>query len=183
MELYLGSQYVNDFNFLGRTYQVRVQADEAFRKTPEDIARLKVRNASGEMVPIGTVATFKSTSEPYRLPRYNLFPAAEVMGAAAPGSSSGEALARMEQLADQVLPNGISYEWTDLAHQEKTQTTSPLTVFLASALFVFLVLAAQYESWKTRLAIVLIVPMCLLAAAPGLNVRGLPIDFVVPEGF
>src|SRR3546814_18029755 len=89
----------------------------------------------------------------------------------------------MEQLADQVLPNGISYEWTDLAHQEKTQTTSPLTVFLASALFVFLVLAAQYESWKTPLAIVLIVPMCLLAAATGLNVRGLPIDILAKIGF
>jgi hydrophobe/amphiphile efflux-1 (HAE1) family protein len=183
MELYLGSQYVNDFNFLGRTYQVRVQADEAFRKTPEDIARLKVRNASGEMVPIGTVATFKSTSEPYRLPRYNLFPAAEVMGAAAPGNSSGEALARMEQLADQVLPNEISYEWTDLAHQEKSQTTSPLTIFLASALFVFLVLAAQYESWRTPLAIVLIVPMCLLASALGLNMHGLPIDILAQIGF
>jgi len=183
MELYLGSQYVNDFNFLGRTYQVRVQADQAFRKTPEDIGRLKVRNASGEMVPIGTVATFRNTSAPYRLPRYNLFPAAEIMGAAAPGKSSGEALERMGQLADQVLPNGISYEWTDLAHQEKTQSTSPLIVFLASALFVFLVLAAQYESWKTPLAIVLIVPMCLLASALGLNMRGMPIDILAQIGF
>jgi hydrophobe/amphiphile efflux-1 (HAE1) family protein len=183
MELYLGSQYVNDFNFLGRTFQVRVQADDAFRKTPEDIARLKVRNSAGEMVPIGTVANVKNTTEPYRLPRYNLFPAAEIMGAAAPGNSSGDALKRMEQLADQVLPNGISYEWTDLAHQEKTQTTSPLTIFLASALFVFLVLAAQYESWKTPLAIVLIVPMCLLAAALGLNMRGMPIDILAQIGF
>ncbi|WP_064574385.1 efflux RND transporter permease subunit [Cupriavidus gilardii] len=183
MELYLGSQYVNDFNFLGRTYQVRVQGDEAFRKTPEDIGRLKIRNAAGEMVPIGTVASFKSTTGPYRLPRYNLYPAAEIMGTAAPGSSSGDALERMEELAGEVLPNGISYEWTDLAHQEKTQATSPLVVFLASALFVFLVLAAQYESWKTPLAIVLIVPMCLLAAALGLNLRGMPIDILAQIGF
>ncbi|WP_241284974.1 efflux RND transporter permease subunit [Burkholderia cenocepacia] len=183
MQLYLGSQYVNDFNYLGRTYQVRVQGDEAYRRTPEDIARLKVRNASGEMVPIGSVATFRSTTEPYRVPRYNLYPAAEIMGAAAPDKSSGDAIKRMEQLADQVLPNGITYEWTDLAHQQKNQTTSPLTIFAASALFVFLVLAAQYESWKTPLAIVLIVPMCLLAAALGLNMRGMPIDILAQIGF
>jgi hydrophobe/amphiphile efflux-1 (HAE1) family protein len=183
MELYLGSQYVNDFNYLGRTYQVLVQGDEAFRKTPEDIARLKVRNASGDMVPIGTVATFKNTTEPYRVPRYNLFPAAEIMGSAAPGVSSGDAIKRMEVLAGQVLPNGITFEWTDLAHQQEQQGTSPLMIFAASALFVFLVLAAQYESWKTPLAIVMIVPMCLLAAAIGLNIRGMPIDILAQIGF
>ncbi|CAM2157797.1 Efflux pump membrane transporter BepE [Pararobbsia alpina] len=183
MELYLGSQYVNDFNFFGRTYQVRVQGDQEFRRTPEDIGRLKVRNATGDMVPISSVATFKSTTTPYRTPRYNMYPAAEVMGAAGPGHSSGEAIERMEQLAEQVLPNGISYEWTDLAHQQKEQTMSPLVIFAASALFVFLVLAAQYESWKTPLAIVLIVPMCLLAASIGLNMRGMPIDILAQIGF
>ncbi|MBN3853406.1 efflux RND transporter permease subunit [Paraburkholderia sp. Ac-20340] len=183
MELYLGSQYVNDFNYLGRTYQVRVQGDEAFRRTPEDLGRLKVRNASGEMVPIGTVATFKDNTTPYRVPRYNLYPAAEIMGAAAPGVSSGDAMKRMEQLANQVLPNGVSFEWTDLAHQQEEQKMSPLVIFAASALFVFLVLAAQYESWKTPLAIVLIVPMCLLAAAVGLNMRGMPIDILAQIGF
>ncbi|NIE64301.1 multidrug efflux RND transporter permease subunit [Burkholderia sp. Ax-1719] len=183
MELYLGSQYVNDFNYLGRTYQVRVQGDEAFRRTPEDLGRLKVRNASGEMVPIGTVATFKDNTTPYRVPRYNLYPAAEIMGAAAPGESSGDAMKRMEQLANEVLPNGVSYEWTDLAHQQEEQKMSPLVIFAASALFVFLVLAAQYESWKTPLAIVLIVPMCLFAAAIGLNMRGMPIDILAQIGF
>ncbi|MFM0517609.1 MULTISPECIES: efflux RND transporter permease subunit [Caballeronia] len=183
MELYLGSQYVNDFNFMGRTYQVRVQGDEAFRRTPEDIGRLKVRNASGDMVPISSVATFRNDTQPYRVPRYNLYPAAEIMGAAGPGFSSGDAIERMEQLAQQVLPNGITYEWTDLAHQQKEQTMSPLVIFAASALFVFLVLAAQYESWKTPLAIVLIVPMCLLAASIGLNVRGMPIDILAQIGF
>ncbi|HEV3426305.1 MAG TPA: multidrug efflux RND transporter permease subunit [Paraburkholderia sp.] len=183
MELYLGSQYVNDFNYLGRTYQVRVQGDEQFRRTPEDVGRLKVRNASGEMVPIGTVATFRDNTTPYRAPRYNLYPAAEIMGAAAPGVSSGDAMKRMEQLANQVLPNGVSFEWTDLAHQQEEQKMSPLVIFAASALFVFLVLAAQYESWKTPLAIVLIVPMCLLAAAIGLNMRGMPIDILAQIGF
>ena len=105
------------------------------------------------------------------------------MGAAGPGYSSGDAIQHMEQLAAQVLPNGITYEWTDLAHQQKEQTMSPLVIFAASALFVFLVLAAQYESWKTPLAIVLIVPMCLLAAAIGLNMRGMPIDILAQIGF
>jgi hydrophobe/amphiphile efflux-1 (HAE1) family protein len=183
MELYLGSQYVNDFNYLGRTYQVRVQGDEAFRRTPDDLGRLKVRNVDGDMVPISAVATFKATTLPYRVPRYNLYPAAEVMGAAGPGFSSGEAMDRMEAIAAQVLPNGISVEWTDLAHQQKEQTMSPLVIFAASALFVFLVLAAQYESWTTPLAIVLIVPMCLLAAAIGLDIRGMPIDILAQIGF
>jgi len=183
MDLYLGSQYVNDFNFMGRTYQVRVQGDEAFRRTPEDIGRLKVRNSTGDMVPISSVATFRNMTQPYRVPRYNMYPAAEIMGAAGPGYSSGDAIQHMEQLAAQVLPNGITYEWTDLAHQQKEQTMSPLVIFAASALFVFLVLAAQYESWKTPLAIVLIVPMCLLAAAIGLNMRGMPIDILAQIGF
>ncbi|AUT65026.1 efflux RND transporter permease subunit [Paraburkholderia terrae] len=183
LQLYIGTQYVNDFNYLGRTYQVLVQGDQAFRKTAEDISRLKVRNASGEMVPIGTVATFKNTTEPYRVPRYNLYPAAEIMGAAAPGIASGDAMKRMEELAEQVLPNGVTFEWTDLAHQQEQQSTSPLMIFAASALFVFLVLAAQYESWKTPLAIVLIVPMCLLASAIGLDIRGMPIDILAQIGF
>jgi len=183
LQLYLGSQYVNDFNYLGRTYQVVAQGDEAFRRTPEDIARLKVRNANGDMVPIGSVATFKDQTAPYRVPRYNLYPAAEVMGAAGPGVSSGTALKRMEELAAQVLPSGITYEWTDLAHQQEEQGTNPLEIFAASALFVFLVLAAQYESWKTPLAIVLIVPMCLLASAVGLDIRGMPIDILAQIGF
>jgi hydrophobe/amphiphile efflux-1 (HAE1) family protein len=183
LQLYLGSQYVNDFNYLGRTFQVLAQADESLRKTPEDIARLKVRNASGEMVPIGSVATFKDETAPYRVPRHNLYPAAEVMGAAAPGVASGTALERMEQLAKQVLPAGITFDWTDLAHQQEQQGIPTLAIFAASAVFVFLVLAAQYESWKLPLAIVLIVPMCLLASATGLDFRGMPIDILAQIGF
>src|SRR6185369_9000171 len=116
LQLYLGSQYVNDFNYLGRTYQVYAQGDAAFRKTPEDIARFKVRNASGEMVPIGTVTTFKNETVPYRVPRYNLYPASEIMGAAAHGVASGTEMERMEELAQKVLPQGMTFEWTDLSH-------------------------------------------------------------------
>ncbi|BDB28763.1 multidrug efflux RND transporter permease subunit [Cupriavidus sp. TA19] len=183
LQLYLGSQYVNDFNYLGRTYQVLAQGDEAFRKTPGDIARLKVRNANGEMVPIGSVATFRDMTSPYRVPRHNLFPAAEVMGVAAPGVASGTAIKRMEELAREVLPPGIGFEWTDLAYQQQQHGTPTIAIFAAAALFVFLVLAAQYESWKTPLAIVLIVPMCLLASSSGLQLRNMPIDILAQIGF
>jgi hydrophobe/amphiphile efflux-1 (HAE1) family protein len=183
LQVYLGSQYVNDFNYLGRTYQVRVQADGKFRRTPQDIARLRVRNNVGEMVPIGSVAQFRSETTPYRVPRYNLYPAAEVQGVAAPGVATGTALQRMEELAHQVLPRGIAFEWTDLAFQQEQRGTPTLLVFGAAALFVFLVLVAQYESWKLPLAIVLIVPMCLLASVTGLLARGMPIDILAQIGF
>jgi hydrophobe/amphiphile efflux-1 (HAE1) family protein len=183
LQVYLGSQYVNDFNYLGRTYQVRVQSDGEFRRTSQDIARLKARNAFGEMVPIGTVAQLKSKTIPYRVPRYNLFPAAEVQGVAAPGVATGTALHRMEELAQEVLPKGIAFEWTELAFQQQQRGTPTLLVFGAAALFVFLVLVAQYESWKLPLAIVLIVPMCLLASVTGLLVRGMPIDILAQIGF
>jgi hydrophobe/amphiphile efflux-1 (HAE1) family protein len=183
LQVYMGSQYVNDFNYLGRTYEVVVQADGQFRHRPEDITRLKTRNASGEMVPIGTVAQLRGNTIPYRVPRYNLYPAAEVQGVAAPGVASGTALRRMEELAHQVLPQGIGFEWTDLAYQQQQKGTPTLLVFGAAALFVFLVLVAQYESWKLPLAIVLIVPMCLLASVTGLLARGLPIDILAQIGF
>jgi hydrophobe/amphiphile efflux-1 (HAE1) family protein len=183
LQLYLGSAYVNDFNYLNRTYQVVVQADEHFRRSQEDIARLKVRNANGEMVPIGTVANFKYETTPYRQPRYNLYPAADLLGSAAPGVSSGTAMNRMEEIAKQALPSGFDIEWTELSHQQKQQGIPTIVIFAASALFVFLVLAAQYESWKLPLAIVLIVPMCLLASATGLSVRGMPIDILAQIGF
>jgi len=183
LQVYLGSQYVNDFNYLGRTYQVIAQADGSFRRDPQDIARLKARNTSGEMVPIGTVARLKYENTPYRVPRYNLFPAAEVMGVAAPGVATGTALHRMEELAREVLPPGIGFEWTELAFQQQQPGTPALLVFGTAALFVFLVLAAQYENWKLPLAVVMIVPMCLLASVTGLLVRGLPIDVLAQIGF
>ena len=183
LQVYLGSQYVNDLNYLGRTYQVIAQADGSFRRDPQDIARLKARNTSGEMVPIGTVARLKYENTPYRVPRYNLFPAAEVMGVAAPGVATGTALHRMEELAREVLPPGIGFEWTELAFQQQEPGTPALLVFGAAALFVFLVLAAQYENWKLPLAVVMIVPMCLLASVTGLLARGLPIDVLAQIGF
>jgi hydrophobe/amphiphile efflux-1 (HAE1) family protein len=183
LQVYLGSQYVNDFNYLGRTYQVIVQADGQFRHTPQDITRLKARNQFGEMVPVGTVAQMENRTIPYRVPRYNLYPAAEVQGVAAPGIATGTALHRMEELAHQVLPQGISFEWTDLAYQQQQHGTPTLLVFGAAALFVFLVLVAQYESWKLPLAIVLIVPMCILASVTGLIARGMPIDILAQIGF
>ncbi len=183
LQVYLGSQYVNDFNLLGRTYQVIVQADGRFRRDGQDLMGLKARNSAGEMVPVGSVADLKSVTVPYRVPRYNLYPAAEVQGVAAPGVATGTALHRMEELAAQVLPPGIGFEWTEIAYQQQQKGTPTFLVFGAAALFVFLVLAAKYESWKMPLAVVLIVPMCLLASVTGLMFRGLPIDILAQIGF
>ena len=183
LQVYLGSQYVNDFNYLGRTYEVIVQADSRFRRSQQDLIGLKARNANGEMVPIGTVAQLRDTTVPYRVPRYNLYPAAEVQGVAAPGVATGTALHRMEQLAAQVLPPGIGFEWTEIAYQQQQKGTPTMLVFGAAALFVFLVLAANYESWKLPLSVVLIVPMCLLASVTGLLFRGMPIDILAQIGF
>ena len=181
--LYLGSQYVNDFNFFGRTYPVYVQAEKRFRSTTADIGELKVRNASGLMVPLSSVTQFRSGTRPYRVPRYNLYPSSEIIGTAAAGVASGTAIKRMEQLADATLPSGVGYEWTDLAHQQQSQAISPMLIFAASALFVFLVLAAQYESWKIPVAILMIIPMCLLASSTGLRLRTMPIDILAQIGF
>ena len=183
LQVYLGSQYVNDFNFLGRTYEVIAQADARFRRDSQDLMGLKARNTAGEMVPIGTVAQLKDQTIPYRVPRYNLYPAAEVQGVAAPGVATGAALHRMEELAATVLPPGIGYEWTEIAYQQEQKDTPTMLVFGAAALFVFLVLAANYESWRLPLAVVLIVPMCLLASVTGLMFRGMPIDILAQIGF
>jgi len=183
MQVYLGSAYINDFNYLGRTYQVIAQADGRFRTTTADIARLKTRNAAGAMVLIGSVASFRDVTGPYRVPRYDLFPAAEVQGGTLPGVSSGYGLAMMEQLAKDTLPAGIGFEWTDLAFQQRQTGNTALLIFAASVLFVFMVLAAQYESWSLPLSVVLIVPMCLLAAVSGLLLRGMSVDILAQIGF
>jgi hydrophobe/amphiphile efflux-1 (HAE1) family protein len=183
MQVYLGSAYINDFNYLGRTYEVTAQADARFRSDISDIARLKTRNANGAMVPIGSVARLHDTTGPYRVPRYDLFPAAEVQGSTLPGVSSGYALTQMEQLAAKRLPPGIGFEWTDLAYQQRSAGDTALLIFAASVLFVFLVLAAQYESWTLPLSVVLIVPMCLLAAVTGLLIRGMNVDILAQIGF
>ena len=180
--IYLGSSYINDFNFLGRTFRVTAQAEPAYRDDVADIANLKTRSASGAMVPIGAVATLRDDAGPSRVVRYNLFPASELQGQAAPGVSSGQALATMEGLAAQALPDGFTYEWTGLALQEKTSSGGTTLVFLMAVIFVFLVLAAQYEAFTLPLAIVFIVPMCVLAAMLGIGLRGLDNNILVQIG-
>ncbi|MFG1235642.1 multidrug efflux RND transporter permease subunit [Xanthobacter autotrophicus DSM 597] len=183
LEVYLGSSYINDFNFLGRTFQVRAQADGAFRQDVSVIANFRTRSESGAMVPLSSVATFEERSGPYRVPRYNLAAAAEVQGTATPGTSTGAALDRMEQIAGEQLPEGYSFEWTELALQERLAGSSGLIVFAASIVFVFLLLAAQYESWTLPLAVMLIVPMCLLAAVSGLLVMAMDMNILAQIGF
>jgi hydrophobe/amphiphile efflux-1 (HAE1) family protein len=183
MQVYLGSAYINDFNYLGRTYEVTAQADGQYRNNVEDISRLETRNDQGQMVPIGSVAHFETITAPYRVPLYNLFPTAELEGSTLPGVSSSYALAAMEKLAAQVLPPGFGYEWTELAFQEKLAGNTAMWIFAASVLFVFLVLAANYESWRLPFSIVLIMPMCLLAAVTGLDIRGLDVDILTQIGF
>jgi multidrug efflux pump len=167
MQVYLGSVYVNDFNRFGRTYQVIVQADAPYRATADDIAKLKVRNASGEMVPLGSIVRVKQSFGPDRGLRYNAYPAADINGGPAPGVSSGQATAIMERLAAETLPNGIGYEWTDLTYQQLLAGNTAVFVFPLCVLLAFLVLAAQYESWSLPLAVILIVPMSLLCAIGG----------------
>ncbi|MBL8643412.1 MAG: efflux RND transporter permease subunit [Rhodospirillaceae bacterium] len=183
LSVYLGSAYVNDFNLFGRTYQVRAQADAEFRRTAEDAANLRTRNANGDMVPLGAVANFSDITAPYRLPRYNLFEAAELQGDRLPGFSSGQALDAMERLAAQHLPAGFGFEWTELAYQEKVVGSSSVLIFAFAVVIVFLVLAAQYESWTLPLAVILIVPMCLLAAIVGLLIRGFDNNIMTQIGF
>jgi hydrophobe/amphiphile efflux-1 (HAE1) family protein len=183
LEVYLGSAYVNDFNLAGRTYRVTAQADAPYRESTEDIARLRTRSDNGVMVPLGAVATFHDTTGPLRQPRYNLYPAAAVQGSVMPGISSGEALERMEKLAEQVLPPGISYEWTELSYQEKNTGNTAGIVFALAVLFVFLVLSAQYESWALPAAVILIVPMVLLSAITGVSLRGMDNNILVQIGF
>jgi HAE1 family hydrophobic/amphiphilic exporter-1 len=182
LQAYIGSIYVNDFNLFGRTWRVTIQADGKFREDSRDVARLWVRNTAGQMVPLGSVVSFRDITGAYRVPRYNLYPAAEVQGSTLPGYSSGQAIETMERLAAEVLPDGFAYDWTELAYQERQASGSVLLIFGASVLFVFLVLAAQYESWLLPLAVVLIVPMCLLAAITGVHWRGLDNNILVQIG-
>ncbi|HLN22948.1 MAG TPA: efflux RND transporter permease subunit, partial [Patescibacteria group bacterium] len=183
MQIYLGSSFVNEFNYLGRTYRVTAQADGDYRTDVRAIANLKTRNNAGQMVPIGSVAQFRSDTGAYRVPRYNLYPASEIQGTSAPNVSSGYALEMMQKLAADRLPDGFGFEWTELALQEILAGNHGLLVFGASVLFVFLVLAAQYESWSLPLAVVLIVPMCLLAAVTGLQIRGISVNILAQVGF
>src|SRR5260221_10008811 len=171
LQIYLGSLYVNDFNRFGRTYQVTAQADANFRIDPDDIRKLKTRNAAGDMVPLGTLVDVHETTGPDKVIRYNMYPAADINGVAMPGVSSGQAIALAQQLAAKELPPGMGYEWTELTFQEILAGNTIALIFPLCVLLVFLTLAAQYESWSLPLAIILIVPMCLLSAIGGIWLR------------
>jgi hydrophobe/amphiphile efflux-1 (HAE1) family protein len=179
---YIGSTYVNDFNLLGRTFRVTAQAEPGARDDLTDIARLQVRSSSGAMVPISAIASFHRDSGASRVVRYNLMPAVELQGQAAPGISSGAALAAMEQLAAKTLPPGYGYEWTGLAYQQKEAGSSSALIFVLAVVFVFLVLAAQYEALTLPLAVILIVPMCILAALLGVNLRSMDNNILTQVG-
>jgi hydrophobe/amphiphile efflux-1 (HAE1) family protein len=181
LQVYLGSAYVNDFNLLGRTYRVTAQADLPFRDDISDIEQLKTRSNTGAMVPVGAVATIENRSGAYRVLRYNLYPSIDVEGEAAPGRSSGQALAAMDKLAE-TLPAGVTPEWTEIAFQQKLAGNAAMIVFSAAVLFVFLVLAAQFESLMLPLSIILIVPMTLLAAMIGVNLRGMDNNILTQIG-
>jgi hydrophobe/amphiphile efflux-1 (HAE1) family protein len=183
MRVFMGSAYVNDFNMFGRTYRVTAQADGDFRLDAESVAKIRVRNSDGQMVPLGSLVTFKEIAGPERVPRYNLFPSAEVNGTAQPGISSGQTLEIMKRLTQEVLPQGVSFEWTDLSYQEAKVGRTGYYIFVLSVIFVFLALAAQYESWSLPLAIMLIVPMCLFSAAFGVWLHGREINILTQIGF
>ncbi len=172
LQIYLGSLYVNDFNAFGRTYSVRVQADAQFRAHAEDIGRLKVRSATGQMIPLSTLLKVDATTGPERTNRYNGFLAADINGGQAPGYSSGQAQAAIEKILAETLPAGIDYEWTDLTYQQILAGNSSIVVFPLALLLVYLVLAAQYESLTLPIAIILIVPLGVLAALTGVWLTG-----------
>ncbi len=172
MQVYLGSLYANDFNRFGRTYQVNVQAEQQFRLEPEQIGQLKVRNNRGEMIPLSTFVKIDSTSGPDRVMHYNGFITAEINGAAAPGYSSGQAEAAIEKLLKEELPNGMTFEWTDLTYQQILAGNTAVFIFPLCVLLAFLVLAAQYESWSLPLAVILIVPTVLFSAITGVILAG-----------
>jgi multidrug efflux pump len=183
LQVYLGSLYVNDFNRFGRTFQVRAQAAGAYRAEPEDVIRIKTRNASGGMVPLGSLVNLKWRSGSDRIVRYNMFAAAEVNGDAAPGGSQGTAMSVMERLAARILPPGMQIEWTDIAYQAKLAGNTAVFLFPLCVLFVFLVHSAEYESWSLPLAIILIAPMCLPFALLGTWLRGMDNNLITQIGF
>src|SRR2546422_6172284 len=191
LQAYLGSFYVNDFNRFGRTWQVNVQADAPFRVDAETVKQLKVRNAAGDMVPLGAVAEVRDSTGPIQITGYNMFPAATINGASRPGVSTGDVLATMEQLA-QGLPRNMTTEWTELSYLQKQASKveslrdlqqNPFSAFVLGAVLVFFVLAGLYESWSLPLAVILVVPMCLLSALAGVALAGMDINIFVQVGF
>src|SRR6202035_1068506 len=183
LQIYIGSLYVNDFNLFGRTFRVTAQARDEDRKTVDDVLKIRVRNSSGDTVPLGSFTTVDNISGPYRVPRYNLYPTAEIDGAAAPGYSQGQAIAMMDRLAAETLPEGFATEWTTLAYQQIRARSTAMFAFVLAVVCAFLLLAAQYESLTLPLAVIMIVPMCLVAAITGVILRGLDNNILTQVGF
>ena len=183
LQIYLGSLYVNDFNEFGRTYQVVAQADSPFRMNPEDIAKLKTRNTQGNMVPLGSLVDVQNITGPDKITRYNMYPAAEINGSTLPGVSSGQAIDLMDKLMATELPPGFDFEWTELSLQQVLAGNVALLVFPLSVIFVFLALAAQYESWSLPFAVILIVPMCILSSMAGVWLSGMDNNIFTQIGF
>jgi multidrug efflux pump len=192
LQAYLGSYYVNDFNRFGRTWQVNVQADAPFRADAEIVKQLKVRNADGDMVPLGAVVDVRESAGPVTITRYNMFPAATITGSWQPGVSTGDVLRTMERLSDKELPRSMTYEWTELSYLQKQASKidqfrdlqqNPFSAFVLGAVLVFFVLAGLYESWSLPLAVVMVVPMCLLSALTGTALRGMDVNIFVQIGF
>jgi multidrug efflux pump len=183
LQVNLGGYYVNDFNRFGRTWQVNVQADARFRISTEEVKQLKVRNVRGDMVPLGTLADVREVTGPVMLTRYNMYPAAAINGNTAPGVSSGQAIPLMQDMADRELPQSMSSEWTELTFMQILAGSTAMLVFAGAVVLVFLVLAAQYESWSLPLAVILVVPMCLLCSIAGVALVGMDINIFTQIGF
>ncbi len=183
LQTYLGSTYINDFNLAGRTYRVTAQADYRYRDVTEDIGRLRTRSTTGAIVPLASVVQVEPRTVPDRVVRYNLYPSADINGDILRGYSSGYAIEEMEKLAAKLIPPGYQYQWTDLAYQEKAAGNTAMIIFPLCVLFVFLALAAQYESWTLPLAIILIVPLCLLFGGMGIMMRGIDNNILTQIGF
>jgi hydrophobe/amphiphile efflux-1 (HAE1) family protein len=183
LQNYLGSYYVNNFNEFGRTWQVNIQADPNYRDRVRDIRQLQVKNNQGQMIELGTLLTVRSTSGPVLVMNYNLYGAVAITGNAAPGTSSSQAVTLIEQIARQKLPPSMAYEWTELTYLQNQTGNTAIYVFALAVVFVFLVLAAQYESWKLPLAVILVVPMCLLCSAVGVELGRLEVTVFTQIGF
>ena len=183
LQVFLGGLYINDFNYLGRTWRVVAQAESQFRSKVQEVSRFETRNSAGQMVPLGAVMDIQNTTGPDRVQRYDLYDTAEINGNSAPGYSSGQALAAMKEVAAQVLPRQYSYEWTELAYQEELAGNTALFIFPLCILFVWLTHSAEYESFALSTAIILIVPMCLLCGIAGVWLRGMDNNIFTQIGF
>ena len=183
LQYYLGGYYVNDFNRFGRTWQVNVQAESPYRLTAAGVKQLKVRNGAGDMIPLGTVADIRDSTGPVLLTRYNMYPAAAINGAWLPGTSSSQVITTMQTLASESLPPSMAYEWTELTYMQILAGSTAVFAFVGAVLLVFLVLAAQYESWSMPLAVILVVPMCLLCSIAGVAMARMDVNIFVQVGF